>query len=304
MQKRMGIRGLLFLALVLLAWPGAAGAQAQKVDAAIPPNSTIVFSGSSSAFGTLTLNDGSVIDFIPTLVNVTITCDHLVVNGKAEINLTRNVPVPDTPAKPGTPGQAGNNPAPQNGSAGSPGQPGLRGADGINLVFKCLTVDDTNGSLWIDTDGGAGGAGGSGGDGAKGSSGPSTCTSNPNGGNGGPGGPGGAGGPGGDTGAIWASAGGQVLHPHPTTGVSPTPPPQEATLTGVIVIAGNPGPGGTGGPGGNGGPAGEDHGKVGPFMCTDTDSSSGAPGAPGPAGAAGPPGGFTTTPPPNPLNIN
>ncbi len=290
---------LLLSAAVLLACLGVAGAQPPKIDAATPPNSTIVFGGSVSAFGTLELNDGSTVAFAPSLLNVTITCDKLIVNGNAEIDLTRHVAVPGAPPKPGTPGQAGNDNAPQNGSAGSPGGTGAKGANGINLAFKAESADVSNGALWINTDGGQGGLGGPGGDGAKGSSGPSTCVHNANGGNGGAGGAGGRGGAGGDTGAIWVSVGGQVLTPHPTSGVSPTSRPAEANLNGAKVIAGNPGPGGGGGPGGNGGPGGEGHPKSGGIFCTDSDSGSGAQGGPGPTGPAGPPGNFQTSAPPN-----
>jgi hypothetical protein len=303
MRAKMGISGHrrpLILAAVLLACLGTARTQPQKTDAAIPPNSTIVFGGSVSDFGTLTLNDGSVIAFAPSLLNVTITCDHLIVNGKAEIDLTRREALPEAPVKPGTPTQAGNDNAPQNGQNGNSGQAGTKGANGINLVFKAGSADVSNGALWINTDGGQGGSGGPGGDGAKGSSGPSTCTHNANGGNGGAGGAGGIGGAGGDTGAIWFSVGGvPPLVPHPTNGVSPTPRPPEANLNGAIVIAGNPGPGGSGGPGGNGGPGGEGHGKSGGVFCTDTGSSSGSGGPHGANGPNGPPGNFTRTPPPN-----
>jgi len=296
------IRNLLLLVVtVVFAGRNTVRAQTPKPDAAIPPNSTIVFGGSASNFGTLTLYDGSVVAFSPSLLNVTITCDHLVVIGKAEIDLTRHVATPASPPKPGTPTQAapaGGNP--QNGSPGTPGQPGAKGANGINLVFKCGTADVTNGALWINTDGGQGGSGGPGGDGAKGSSGPSTCVHNADGGNGGPGGSGGRGGAGGDTGAIWFSVGGApTLIPHPTNGVSPTARPPESNLNGAIVIAGNPGPGGPGGPGGDGGGGGEGHGKVGGIFCTDSDSHSGSHGPSGASGASGPVGNFTRTPPPN-----
>ena len=86
---------LLLSAAVLLACLGVAGAQPPKIDAATPPNSTIVFGGSVSAFGTLELNDGSTVAFAPSLLNVTITCDKLIVNGNAEIDLTRHVAVPE-----------------------------------------------------------------------------------------------------------------------------------------------------------------------------------------------------------------
>jgi hypothetical protein len=89
------------------------------------------------------------------------------------------------------------------------------------------------------------------------------------------------------------------LVPHPTTGVSPTPPPPEWNLKDVIVIAGSPGPGGPGGPGGNGGPGGEGHPKAGGIFCADSDSSSGSTGPHGAVGPTGPPGNFTRTPPPN-----
>jgi hypothetical protein len=293
--------GLLFLT-ASLAWLPNISAQAPspKPNAEIPPNSTFVFGGSRSDFGTLTLDDGAQIAFVSTLDNVTITCDRLIVNGKAEINLTRNSSAPGTPPKPGTPGQAAPNGGnPQNGANGTPGGVGGAGASGINLVFRAMQSDLTNGSLWINTDGDVGGPGGPGGDGAKGSSGPNTCFHTANGGNGGTGGPGGPGGPGGNTGAIWFSVDGKIITPHPTSGVSPTARPPEANLSGAIVIAGNPGPGGPGGTGGAGGPAGEGHSKAGGFECPDTSSSSGANGAHGANGPQGPTGRFTTTAPPN-----
>lgn len=179
----------LLVATMLFACRTTARAQPPKPDATIPPNSTIVFGGSVSDFGTLTLYDGAVIAFSPSLLNVTVTCDHLVVIGKAEIDLTRHVATPAAPQKPGTPTQAapdGGNP--RNGSQGTTGQPGAKGANGINLVFRCGSADVTNGALWINTDGDQGGPGGPGGDGAKGSSGPNTCVHNADGGNGGAGG--------------------------------------------------------------------------------------------------------------------
>lgn len=295
-------RSRLVFATALLACFGTIGAQTppQKPNAEIPPNSTFVFGGSRSDFGTLTLDDGAAIAFVSTLDNVTITCDRLIVNGKAEINLTRSSSAPAVPPKPGTPGQAAPNGGnPQNGANGSAGQAGGAGANGINLVFKCVQSDLTSGSLWINTDGDSGGTGGPGGDGAKGSSGPNTCVHTANGGNGGTGGSGGPGGRGGDTGAIWFFVDGKVITPHPTSGVSPTPRPAEANLPGAIVIAGNPGRGGPGGVGGSGGPAGEGHSKAGGFECPDTSSSSGSNGAHGANGPQGPSGNFTTTAPPN-----
>lgn len=292
---------LLLVASVLFAGRDMARAQPPKPDAAIPPNSTVVFGGSRSDFGTLTLYDGAVIAFSPSLLNVTITCDRLVVIGKAEIDLTRHVATPAAPQKPGTPTQAApDGGSPRNGSPGTTGEPGAKGANGINLVFKCGTADVTNGALWINTDGDQGGPGGPGGDGAKGSSGPNTCVHNADGGNGGPGGRGGPGGQGGDTGAIYFKVGGDPpLIPHPTNGVSPTPRPPEANLNSAIVIAGNPGPGGPGGAGGNGGDAGEGRGKVGGIFCTDSDSHAGSHGPPGTPGSPGAVGNFTKTPPPN-----
>src|ERR1035441_2389507 len=231
-----GLRGPLLLAAALLAFLAKAEAQPPKRDANIPPNSTIVFGGSVSAFGTLTLNDGDVIAFAPSLLNVTVTCDHLIVNGKAEIDLTRHIGAPQAPTKPGTPGQAGADGGPNEGSGGTAGQSGANGENGINLFFKAGSADVSNGGLWINTDGGQGGSGGPGGDGAKGSSGPSTCAHNADGGHGGPGGQGGTGGAGGDTGAILFSVAGRALDPHPTTGVSPTSRPPEANLNGAIEI--------------------------------------------------------------------
>lgn len=105
---------------------------------------------------------------------------------------------------------------------------------------------------------------------------------------------------GGNTGAIWFSiGGGHPLIPHPTNGVSPTQRPPEANLNSAIVIAGSPGPGGPGGTGGNGGAAGEGRGKVGGFLCTDSDSHSGSRGPAGTSGSVGATGNFTNTPPPN-----
>jgi len=300
----MKVRGILvfrralFAFGVLLALVGTAQAQSQKADAEIPPNSTIVFGGSVSNFASLVLNDNSIITFGPSLLNVTITVDHLVVHGKATIDLTRHEAAPDAPVKPGAPAQASNDNAPQNGAAGSPGLSGSKGVNGINLVLRVGNKDVSDGALWINTDGGPGGAGGPGGDGAKGSSGPSTCTRNADGGNGGPGGTGGTGGAGGDTGAIWVSIGGQPpLTSHPTNGVSPTSRPSDADLNGAIVIAGNPGDGGPGGNGGNGGPAGEGHGKSGGIFCTDTGSHSGGNGSQGANGHKGAPGSFTRAAP-------
>src|ERR1700733_6084463 len=163
MQASMGTLGYgrsLVLSAALLASVGAAGAQPQKTDRTIPPNSTVVFGGTASDFGTLTMNDGSVIAFDSSIISVTITADHLVVNGKAEIDLTSRKSIPDTPAKPGTPAQAGNNNAPENGQSGATGQSGAKGMNGVNLVFRVGTADVSNGSLWINTDGGRGGTGG------------------------------------------------------------------------------------------------------------------------------------------------
>jgi hypothetical protein len=100
---------------------------------------------------------------------------------------------------------------------------------------------------------------------------------------------GGQGGAGGDTAAIWFSVGGDPpLTPHPTTGVSPTPRPPEASLNSAIVIAGNPGRGGADGLGGNGG-----------VFCTDSDSHSGSNGPVGTNGPQGPNGNFTVSKPPH-----
>jgi hypothetical protein len=293
-------RALLPFAALLSASLGVTVAQPPtKPDAAIPPGATFTFGGSRSDFGTITMYDNSTIGFVPTLDNVLITCDRLVVIGKAKIDLTRNVSPPGSASgKPGTPGQALNVNPTSRGQDGTPGQSGSKGYNGINLVLRCAKADVSQGSLWIDTDGGQGGPGAPGGDGAKGSAGPNTCAHNYAGGNGGNGGAGGDGGPGGDTGAIWLQANGKVYTPLATSGTAPTPRPAEANLSGVIVIAGNPGGGGVGGPGGDGGSGGEGHDRIGTF-CPDTSAPGGAHGARGPNGHQGPPGKLTTTNPPN-----
>jgi hypothetical protein len=51
----------------------------------------MIFGGSRSDFGTLTLYDGATINFDPTLLDVTVTCDRLVLLGKATIDLIRHI---------------------------------------------------------------------------------------------------------------------------------------------------------------------------------------------------------------------
>ncbi len=182
------------------------------------------------------------------------------------------------------------------GGDGEKGKDGTNGMTGVDLGFNVSISVTSQGSLFINIDGGIGGNAGDGGDGGNGKQG--HCEDwgfgGPNGGDGGNGGNAGIGGSGGDTAKVMCSFPAILQHPPESFCIIndsdpvPTNPPQESN-DGIIRIYGAPGRGGRGGTSGLGGKRG-DHDDCG-FGRTDrhegNDGTRGRDATSGGSGNAG-----------------
>lgn len=261
---------------------------------ALPPYSTLILHG-TTAYDTLELNEGCVIQCDPGLAAVDFSCQKLILHGQSTLDLSPRNPVPSKAPSGNPPSPFQSAPAsekdPAKGPDGTGGADGTKGYDGVHLTMSIQVLEAVDGSLWIKTDGGTGGDAGDGGPGGKGSSGPSTCFWNNDGGQGGTGGAGGTGGKGGATAGVSLKLGPNTIHGKDSADLAPTPPP--ALAYGQIEIVGRRGRGGARGVGGPGGPGGEGQEAPGGIFCPSTDSNSGPPGDKGQDGREGDKGDFT-----------
>ncbi len=277
------------------ALPTSNGASQQGGVTNVPVQTLFVLRQTAIVFEELTLNDKAAIVVAPGIREVQITCKRLTLHGESTFSLvpgedyadpaTLAIPL-QPPKQPQAKPRTDQQPYEQAGATGRQGLSGRPGLPGVTLKLNVLSLDATDGSLWIQTDGGMGKPGGQGGDGGKGSSGPFDLADNPDGGNGGDGGKGGVGGTGGNSAKVVLSLQDAAISPTRAPGIAPSNRPAEAKLPGRIVIYGAPGPGGRGGSGGSGGAGGEGHTCHWP--CTNSKAGRyGSDGHKGDDGAAG-----------------
>ena len=232
----------------------------------------------------LIIPDGHSIKVDPSVTSIDWTVRTIAFGRDATIDLRRST---------STPPKASNGPPPPGqvqdyGKAGLPGSAGAAGSAGVpgaDLLIRELASFQSQGSLWIRTDGGSGGAGGDGGQGQTGGGphNPGAPIIGKKAGRGGAGGPGGPGGAGGSTSRVEITFRPSVPRERFQSGCSDTcgpsqRPPAAVGESGVMAIWGAPGCGGAGGAGGPGGPSGD----------SNRDSKGYAdPGPGGPGGRAG-----------------
>ena len=163
------------LALILTIAASSAIAQPQKTMRAIlPEDCNLQLQDGNILFTELEIDSGCVISFVPSVKNANVIVQKLTLHGKSTSDLSPPAVSFAVPAKPGTPQQARNDPPTERGQNGTHGGNGTPGLSGTNLTLTIETLDASDGSLWIRTDGSPAGSGGPGGDGAKGSAGPFT----------------------------------------------------------------------------------------------------------------------------------